>query len=203
MRADARRNLGRIVAAARELYAVRGVQAPMEEIARAAGVGVGTLYRHFPDRDALLRAVALDIFQHLADRAATALAEEPDGWSALCRVLREWVGLRLGVLHAALCQRMPDALRVTAGLVEARANWLTQLDKVVTAAQDDGELRGDVSALDLVVFMNMLIQQFRLPADLAQSARCRFLEITLAGLRAADRPLPGRPIDGTDLEIGW
>lgn len=98
---------------------------------------------------------------------------------------------------------MPDALQATPELAGARADWLIQLDKVVSAAQADGALRNDVSALDIVVFMNMLIQQFKLPAELAQSARRRFLEVTLAGLGATDPPLPSRPLAGADLNIGW
>src|SRR5690349_8273462 len=78
LRADARRNREQIIEAARTLFLSLGPDVPMEEIARAAGVGVGTLYRRFPDRDELVKAVSLDTFSRLAELAARVEHEEPD-----------------------------------------------------------------------------------------------------------------------------
>lgn len=69
LRADARRNRDRIIAAARTVFTERGTEVPMEEIARAAGVGTGTLYRRFPDRDSLISAVGQDVFQRVLEEA--------------------------------------------------------------------------------------------------------------------------------------
>ena len=77
LRADARRNRDQLVDAAGALFAERGPDVPMEEIARRAGVGVGTLYRRFPDRDALVRAVAYESLQRVVANARSA-AGEPD-----------------------------------------------------------------------------------------------------------------------------
>src|SRR5688572_25450825 len=89
LRADAQRNREQIIDAARALFVERGADVPMEEIAHRAGVGVGTLYRRFPDREALIRAVALDTFRRVVALACAAEAEEPDGWRALTRFVRQ------------------------------------------------------------------------------------------------------------------
>src|SRR5690606_13382420 len=91
LRADARRNRDQIVAAASRLFARGGADAPMEEIARAASVGVGTLYRRFPDREALIVAVAGKSTRDLHAQLEAARAEEPTAWAALERFLREAV----------------------------------------------------------------------------------------------------------------
>ena len=88
LRADARRNRDQILAAAREVFTAQGPEVPMEEIARAAGVGVGTLYRRFPDRESLIRAVAQESFTQVIDDARAACAEEATGWAALERLVR-------------------------------------------------------------------------------------------------------------------
>ena len=81
MRADARRNREKVLVAARAAMARDGLDAQMEEIARAAGVGVGTVYRHFPNKDELVEALANERFERLADAARDALAD-PDPWSS-------------------------------------------------------------------------------------------------------------------------
>src|SRR3954466_13334717 len=79
MRADARRNRGLLVAAAKEVFIEDGVDAPLEEVARRAGVGIATLYRRFPDRQALMRGVALEVLEQVAAEARPRLAGEPAG----------------------------------------------------------------------------------------------------------------------------
>ncbi|MGI5472586.1 TetR/AcrR family transcriptional regulator [Streptomyces sp. CA-132043] len=89
LRADARLNREQIIAAARDLLAERGPDVPAEEVARRAGVGTGTLYRRFPDRQALMRAVAFDGFHRVVAIARTAEDEEPDAWRALSRFVHQ------------------------------------------------------------------------------------------------------------------
>ena len=105
LRADARRNRDQILAAAKNIFAVSGPEVPMEEIARAAGVGVGTLYRRFPDRDALVRAVAMDNFERVLIDARVIAAEETSSWRALERLLRQSVELQLSVQLAMVSHR--------------------------------------------------------------------------------------------------
>ena len=76
LRADARRNQEQVLQAARDLFVERGIDCPLEEIARRAGVGIGTLYRRFGDRDALVRAVLVDALELSRASAEAALAEE-------------------------------------------------------------------------------------------------------------------------------
>jgi AcrR family transcriptional regulator len=108
MRADARRNYDRLLAQARELFGQEGPDAPMEEIARRAGVGIGTLYRHFPTRQALQEAVYRDQIELLAAEAEE-LASLPDQGEALVRWLRSTMS------HAAAKRGLNTALVATLG----------------------------------------------------------------------------------------
>src|SRR5271165_109692 len=98
LRADASRNREHILKAARDIFVYDGPQAPLEEIARQAGVGIGTLYRRFPDRHALQRAVALDVLASIAYEAHLALVEEPDAFAALARYMHRALDLRVGAV---------------------------------------------------------------------------------------------------------
>src|SRR2546425_11354594 len=95
MRADARRNRHQLLIAARDVFAERGAGAPLEEIARRAGVGIATLYRRFPERESLMRAVVLDALDRVAQEAEHALAEEPDAFEALARYMHRALELRI------------------------------------------------------------------------------------------------------------
>src|SRR4051794_5620899 len=109
MRADARRNRDQVLAAARDVFADQGFGAPLEEVARRAGVGIGTLYRRFLDRPSLLRAVALDVLGRVAEEARRALAEEPDSFQALARYMHRALDLRIGaVMPALVSQLLPE-----------------------------------------------------------------------------------------------
>jgi AcrR family transcriptional regulator len=177
MRADAQRNRDQIVAAARVLFITGGVDTPMEEIAKGAGVGVGTLYRRFPDRAALMSAVAADIFGRLADMISAARAEEPSAWDALRRYLREWAEFRLGLLQDPLCSSLSVALQADEGLREIRTRWLDQFDETIREAQQAGDVRKDVGLEEIATFMNMLIRAEPSPVT------NRILALMLDGLR--------------------
>src|SRR5260221_4907368 len=108
-RADARRNHDALVSAARSLFTEAGTSAPLEDVAERAGVGIGTLYRHFPTRQALLEAVYVDEVQAIA-RAADDLSGLPP-WDALSQWLHRYVGFAATkrVLNAALVEAAPDS----------------------------------------------------------------------------------------------
>src|SRR5882672_7902292 len=95
LRADARRNRDQVLAAARDVFVELGADAPLDEVARRAGVGIATLYRRFPDRAALQRAVALDVLRRAGEAARRAEAEEPDGLAALGRYMHAALDLRI------------------------------------------------------------------------------------------------------------
>ncbi|MGO4424624.1 TetR/AcrR family transcriptional regulator, partial [Streptomyces sp. MCAF7] len=114
LRVDAQRNLEHVLRAAREVFGELGYGAPMEDVARRARVGVGTVYRRFPSKDVLVRRIAEEETARLTDQARAALGQENEPWSALARFLRTSVASGAGRLLP------PQVLRVGAGVeVEA------------------------------------------------------------------------------------
>ncbi|CAM5442202.1 Helix-turn-helix transcriptional regulator OS=Streptomyces tendae OX=1932 GN=GUR47_22240 PE=4 SV=1 [Streptomyces tendae] len=110
MRVDAQRNLEHVLRAAREVFGELGYGAPMEDVARRARVGVGTVYRRFPSKDVLVRRIAEEETARLTDQARTALGQEDEPWSALSRFLRTSVASGAGRLlpPQVLRVRVPD-----------------------------------------------------------------------------------------------
>lgn len=98
LRVDAQRNLEHVLRAAREVFGELGYGAPMEDVARRARVGVGTVYRRFPSKDVLVRRIAEEETARLTDQARTALGQEDDPWAALSRFLRTSVASGAGRL---------------------------------------------------------------------------------------------------------
>jgi AcrR family transcriptional regulator len=148
MRADARRNRDAIVAAAYELFAEKGTEAQMDDIARHAGLGVGTLYRHFPAKGDLLDAVIVRRFERLAGRAGQAAEQARDGepWEAFKGYI-EWAAemqagdRALSEAMATRSERM-HAVAVGSGLVEA-------LEQLVEHAKAAGAVREDLVVEDI------------------------------------------------------
>ncbi|MEU1126718.1 helix-turn-helix domain-containing protein [Streptomyces sp. NPDC005899] len=115
LRVDAQRNLEHVLRAAREVFGELGYGAPMEDVARRARVGVGTVYRRFPSKDVLVRRIADEETSRLTDQARTALGQEEEPWSALSRFLRTSVASGAGRLLP------PQVLRVGADAEEPPA----------------------------------------------------------------------------------
>lgn len=186
MRADARLNRAQIVTAARELIAAHGPDASTEEIARRAEVGVATVYRHFPDRPALVRAVALESFQHVVELARAAEDDEPSAWRALTRLLHDAVTeLRLATWLSIWFASTWDDLRRDPENQRLRRVLINILDRLVRAAQSDDALRPDVGAVDLVLMLATVLRPIPgVPNELTQRGAARHLDILLDGLRA-------------------
>jgi len=201
LRADARRNRDQIIAAARTIFAEQGPDVPMEEIARAAGVGVGTLYRRFPDRDALIGAVARDNFGRVLTEARAALAEEPTAWEALVRFLRQSRELQLSVQLALISPMVAKVISDDPLTDEFRRALLDELDVVVHAAQEEGFLRKDVDTGDVAMLFSLLLRQISSRADDAlRAGQERCMALMLDGLRVQPgATLPGRPLTSDDL----
>jgi len=166
-RADARRNHERLVAAARNVFAEEGGGASMEAIAREAGVGVGTLYRHFPKRIDVVEAVYREDVDELVSVAESVVADlEP--WPALVTWLEAFVryasGKRrfLNELHEAF-EKNPE-LRV-----ESRERIEGALSIVLTPAQETGEVRTDLDGHDLMQLLGSMCMSATLTPD--QSSR--------------------------------
>ncbi|WP_433288899.1 TetR/AcrR family transcriptional regulator [Pseudonocardia sp. CA-142604] len=203
LRADARRNRDQIVAAAKQWFAVQGPDVPMEEIARAAGVGVGTLYRRFPDREALIRAVVRESLTISVAEARAALAEEPTAWQALVRVLRQSRELRLIVRLTTAAQPAKTIVKDDEESSELRRAMIEVLDNVVHAAQAEGTLRTDVDTGDVSMLFTLLVRPVPLlDEETAELAQERCTALVLDGLRAhTGTPLPGRPLTAADVGL--
>jgi len=182
LRVDARANRDQVLAAARDLFATRGVDVSMKDIADRAGVGVGTLYRHFPDRDALISAAAEAHLGDLAGALETARREEPTAWSALCRFLRLCIDGRIGALAAAVEPRLHSRLQQNSEVRTARAAIGDGLAELIRAAHADGDLRRDVGQDDIALLMT--VQVYLRPDQSPSEAAERVTDLVCHGLRA-------------------
>jgi AcrR family transcriptional regulator len=202
LRSDARRNRDQILRAAKEIFASQGIGVPMEEIARRAEVGVGTLYRRFPDREALIRAVFRDSFRAVAVETRAALAEEPTAWDALVRIMRQSAQLRLSMRLHTYSAAVAAVVRADEESERFRREAVDVLEQVMRRAQAEGTLRDDVGVGDLsMLFVSVVHQMHNLTAEAAALAPGRVLAIMLDGLRVRDAvPLPGRPLTRADLD---
>ena len=186
LRADARRNQEQVLQAARDLFVERGIDCPLEEIARRAGVGIGTLYRRFGDRDALVRAVLVDALELSRASAEAALAGEGDGLDGLARYLREMLDVRVSAVIPLALDRMRDP-----AFDEPREASAHAVERLVEAAHDDGSLSLAVSFGDVGTLLVRLSRPLPGPVDTELDNRLahRHLDLLLAGLRAADAVL--------------
>jgi AcrR family transcriptional regulator len=185
LRADARRNRDQLLAAARDVFVEQGADAPLDEVARRAGVGIATLYRRFPDRQALMRAVVLDVLGVAAYEARLALAEEPDAFAALLRYMHRAVDLRIAaVIPALLGQVSLDDEE----MLRARDQASRPVQAIVDAAHSAGSLRSDVTFGDIGVlvirFSRPLPGDF--PRDLNDRLAHRHVELLINGLQQTD-----------------
>jgi AcrR family transcriptional regulator len=175
MRADARRNHERVLAAAREAFAEGGESTALEEIARRAGVGIGTLYRHFPNRQALLEALYLNEVQEVCRSAARLDGADP--WQAL----NGWFESLIGYLATkrALAAELMNYLDADAPLFkECRAGLFAAGEPLLKRAQDAGVVRPDVEFSQV---MHMVVGISKIPSDQGQIEH--ILRIALDGLR--------------------
>ncbi|ANS65861.1 TetR/AcrR family transcriptional regulator [Streptomyces lincolnensis] len=197
-RADALRNRERIVAAAREMFTEFGPDVPLDEIARRAGVGNATVYRNFPDRDALVREVVCSVMDRTTEAAERALAETGDAFEALERFVHTAADERI----SALCPMVQSTFdRDHPDLVAARVRSEELVVALMDRAKAAGQLRPDVDSGDLLI---AVAQLSRPPAGTACFQVDRFihrhLQLFLDGLRAPARSvLPGAAATLEDL----
>lgn len=193
LRADATRNRRRIVDAAREAIVEFGADVPLDEVAKRAGVGNATLYRHFTDRRELIRQVTLSVMDRAAECAEDALVEEPDAFAALRRfafgATEEYIGALCPMISEAFDRKDPEVAAQMGRLESA-------VGAIVARAQRDGLLRDDIGYGDLMLALAQLARP--LPgtccAGFAPFAH-RHLQLLLDGLRAPARSvLEGAPV---------
>lgn len=202
LRADARRNREQIIEAARTLFVRIGPDVPMEEIARAAGVGVGTLYRRFPDRSELIKAVNLDNFTRLAELARRVEQEEPDPAVALTSLLHSTLELRLSITMTTMSARAYRADMDSPSLAEHRHAVIAVARRLLRRAQERGAIRPDIEIGDTVLAL-VLVSRLAPPVDdeLGEMVFQRIFALMMDGLRAVPgSALPGRPLGYRDIE---
>ncbi|RIJ78432.1 TetR/AcrR family transcriptional regulator [Nakamurella silvestris] len=189
LRADAERNRALIIEAAAQVFAEKGLDAGFDEIARRAGVGTGTVYRRFPDRDGLIEALLVDSFDKMTVLAQEAIDTE-DAWVGLTNFFRSSIRLQMKDqgLHEMLKANGPWADLAPA----AKAKFIPVLNSVLDRAKAQGRIREDVGLTDLGVLMTMVstVHDPDQP-DLWERYLVLVLD-SLASSRTGPTPLPAR-----------
>lgn len=176
MRADARRNRDRLLEAAVEAFSRRGPEVPLETIAKEAGVGIGTLYRHYPTREALVEAAYRSELARLCDAVPDLLATMPPD-----AALRAW--MEGYVEYMATKRGMAEALRavIASGgnpYAESRARLTAAITALQEAGAAAGTIRSDVAPADILASLSGLSLAATEPAQ-----RDRLLDLLMDGLR--------------------
>jgi AcrR family transcriptional regulator len=190
LRRDAERNRQRILAAAAQVFTERGLDATLDEVARAAGVGVGTVYRRFPDKEALVAAlfrVRIDNLVTVAEEACAAA----DPWLAVVSYLEYAAAAMAG--DTGLRQLMMFATYDRDQVCYARDRMRPVISRLVQRAQASGDLRGDFEATDVKMIAFMLASLAEYAGAVTPDVWRRYLAMLIDGLRpsrAAASPLP-------------
>ncbi|MFB4285799.1 MULTISPECIES: TetR/AcrR family transcriptional regulator [unclassified Nonomuraea] len=206
LRADARRNREQIIITAREVFLEQGIHAPLEEIARRAGIGIATLYRRFPDRHTLVQQVALDNLTLVGEELDRATAAHPDAWDALAQLIRRLVELRLSIIMPVLLPGLEEDARSEGGTLRARRDQLfEQMEQLTRTAQQEGQLRQGVNPID--IWLGVIKLSRPLPVigtELNELITGQQLELFLGSLHAtaldASEPLRRQPLTLDELD---
>lgn len=185
-RADAVRNRARVVAAAVDVFAERGLEAGVPEVAARAGVGRATVYRSFPTKEHLVAAVVVERLRAFEERVRAALVA-PEAWPALVGALADGAAALAG--DRALAGGMTKAIRLPE-LEAARASMWAALDELLDRARAEGGMRDDVTLADLrVLWAGMCRVLADAPEDDPAVWR-RYARLIAAALRADGTPAP-------------
>ncbi|WP_395573067.1 TetR/AcrR family transcriptional regulator [Streptomyces sp. BK79] len=199
LRSDARRNRGLLVEAAHEVFTEQGLDAPLDVIARRAGVGNATLYRHFPTRAALVDAVFRDALTDTMD-AGTRARQAPDAWAGLTAYLEEVFGALAADRGAN--DLMTTHLRGVDSLEAVHEHNRRTVEALLSRCRDEGTVRADVTTEDVLFALAALGRAVpALTAATVPDAWRRPLALLLAGLRAApaSEPLPAPALTADGL----
>jgi AcrR family transcriptional regulator len=178
VRADAARNRARVLEVAYETFAAEGLSVPIDEIARRAGVGAGTVYRHFPTKEALFQAVIADRMGRIIDEGHALLKSgQPD--QALFLFMRSMV-LQWGAADRGLVEALSGVgIEINAAAPEAEEEFMSLLADLLRAAQEAGTVRTDVGVSEVKTLMVGCQAMQGYNAELAE----RVTEVALDGLR--------------------
>ena len=189
LRADARRNEQQLLTAARDEFIERGAQAPLEDIAAAAGVGIATLYRRFGDRRGLARAVALQALEQTYAAANAAHTSEENPSEALASYMHAVLDLRTSAVMPELLNQLadddPERLKISAAINEL-------VEDMINQARRRGLIRQEITFADVELLLVRLSRPLiGLTAALQLPYAHRHLDLVLAGMREAEPPLGG------------
>jgi AcrR family transcriptional regulator len=196
-RRDAERNRQKLIEAGRSLFAEQGPDAPFEEVARRAGVGIGTLYRHFPARSALVEAIYAEHIDEVVAAAEEAAASE-DAWAGLVGFLERALELQARnlPLRGVFLRHGGDAV-----VAERRKRIQPALARLIATAREQGSVRDDFTLGDLSLALWSFAPIFEATAGVAPDVWRRHLQILLDGLRPVGAtPQQVRPLAGKQLE---
>ena len=198
LRRDAEENRRRLLEAAREVFAEAGFEATMDDVAARAGVGVGTAYRRFANKEELIGALFQDRIDELEAIIDRALAEE-DPWQGVVSYLEG--SIELQACDRGLKELVFSSQRHREFVEQARSRLKPRVDELVARAHAAGRLRPGIEATDLVV-VQVMLGAVSDPAVGEPAAWRRFLPVLLDGL-AADRPdpLPGAALSLEQLDV--
>jgi AcrR family transcriptional regulator len=188
LRADARRNRERVISAAAVVFAEQGHEAQMDDVAKRAGVGVGTVYRHFPTKEALIEALAVNCFEKIVAAGKEALLN-PDPWEAFSGAL--WAGAELTASDRSFTEIVGELSGPMPLPPSLQCEMEETYGELIRRAQASGELRADLVLDDVGMFMCGIGVGAR-KTHTCPDAWKRHLAIIIDGLRAsnASTPLP-------------
>ncbi len=199
LRRDAERNRQRILESARVLFAERGLGVSLDEIARHAGVGVGTVYRRFPDKELLIDALFEDRLGEILAVASAALEIE-DPWEALVHFIEESMALQ--VEDRALKELLHGTSSAHARIERGRQRIQPIVETILERARRAGAVRADIEISDLLLLQHAIGEVGEYTREIAPEAWRRMLVIALDGLRPDRRrpsPMPVPPLDDEQL----
>ncbi|NUS71836.1 MAG: TetR/AcrR family transcriptional regulator [Corynebacteriales bacterium] len=196
LRADAQRNRAQILHAAREVFTEQGTEAPLEEIARRAGVGIATLYRRFPERTDLIRAVAIEILTTLGEVAKSeGMSKEP--YAALRSFAHAALDLKIGVIMPILI----GYIALEGELDVASRNAIANVQQLLNNGIESGQVRPDIVVGDIapmIVRLSRPLAGERFPNDAALAHRQ--LDLYLDGMGIANTTkLPGPKLSAEEF----
>jgi AcrR family transcriptional regulator len=196
-RSDARRNRHAVLAAAEAEFSRAGLKAPIEAIAKRAGVGVGTVCRHFPTKQALIEAVLTSLYESLLADAQAAL-EQDDAGAAFLAFFEAVTAFQSR--HRALAEQMATDVALPASEESLRLALHDAITEIVARAQAAGAVRADIGPADVAMLFSGVAHATSTLGPLEPALRERYMRIVLDGLRPVDAsPLPGRPLDFAEL----
>jgi AcrR family transcriptional regulator len=197
LRKDAERNRQRVLDAAREVFAERGLGVSLDDIAKHAGVGVGTVYRRFPDKEQLIDALFEDRVGEILNAASESL-EMKDPWQAVARFLER--ALELQVEDRALKELLLSTSEAHARIDRARERIEPVVVSLLERAQRAGVLRADLAVSDLMLLQHAIGEVADYSRDAAPEAWRRTLVIALDGMRPDRRRTTPMPVPALDDE---